>query len=502
MEKEKKNLTREQQILKQKWVTPVFALFVCIWTMIVLTHYSGYSFWGDEMGTVFISNPIRSVFETLMIDVNEDVFVPPIFYLVANIWMKIAPYGTSRLLLICEIFTCAGIFITALAAQKAKNNICGIAAAILTSVLPYLATQGAYEFRHYALWFMFTAFMLWFYFRKLRDPGIMNLLLLAVSAILASYTHFSAVILFFCMFLADVYLFIGKKQNIRAIIPYLVWGILFFPYLVYAYFKARSLTQQFHWDAPALKEFFTIIPDILIDPLLIGLWGLSVAWVLFRLISCVRNKTRLFDSEHFPAFFVYWLILGYRLINFIYSRVNANYSMWTTRYFFCLLPCATLLISFALYDLVILPLCRKTNRSSALKVAAGLALVCGTIYLELNFIRACRAHRYPEIIYQPYEQGAEFLRTMDDLRSPETAIYYSAYNIEAWQYYLAHGDMTPGLFNFLPMDASGSDLSPYKTIYVMEIQNPIPEATKEKFLREFESEELHHDMKIFRLTRK
>ena len=128
-------------------MVPVFTLLLCIWTMIVLVHYSGYSFWGDEIGTIAIANPTHTLHETLMIDLTEDTTVAPLFYLVANLWMRVVPYGTSRLLLICEIFVCIGIFITAMTAKNISGNICGIAAAVLSAVMPYLAIQGAYEFR-------------------------------------------------------------------------------------------------------------------------------------------------------------------------------------------------------------------------------------------------------------------------------------------------------------------------------------------------------------------
>ena len=52
------------------------------------------------------------------------------------------------------------------------------------------------------------------------------------------------------------------------------------------------------------------------------------------------------------------------------------------------------------------------------------------------------------------------------------------------------------------MDVSGIDLSPYKTIYMMIIEHPMLETTREIFEREYLSEEIHHDYRIYRLTRK
>lgn len=485
---------------KKDLLVPGFTLLLCIWTMIVLVHYSGYSFWGDEIGTIAIANPTHTLYETLMIDLTEDTTVAPLFYLVANLWMRVVPYGTSRLLLICEIFVCIGIFITAMTAKNLSGNICGIAAAVLSAAMPYLAIQGAYEFRSYAVCYLFTTLTLYFYFRKLKDPRLSNIIFYGISAIFMSFSLYSAVLLYFAMFLADLFLYLKKRISIKNIISYLLWGTLFFPVLVYAFLHVSSRGTSFWTSAPAFSQIFTVIPEILIDPLLIILWYAGVVWMLYRCIRLLQNKNENDFSKNYPALFLYWLTLACRIVNFIYSNLNSRNSMWTPRYFFFLLPCIVLFITLAFYD-ILTQVFRRTNAGSVKVIVPVTAVICAC-YLEFSFIQACKRERYPEIIRQPFEQGAEFLRTMDDLRAPDTAVYYSAYNIEAWQYYLAHGDMTPGLFNLLPMDVSGIDLSPYKTIYMMIIEHPMLETTREIFEREYLSEEIHHNYRIYRLTRK
>ena len=74
-----------QRIIDYKYTVPLFSLIICILTFIVLTHYSGYSFWGDEMGTIAIANPIHSPFETLKINLLYDPYIAPLFYLFANL---------------------------------------------------------------------------------------------------------------------------------------------------------------------------------------------------------------------------------------------------------------------------------------------------------------------------------------------------------------------------------------------------------------------------------
>ena len=62
--------------------------------------------------------------------------------------------------------------------------------------------------------------------------------------------------------------------------------------------------------------------------------------------------------------------------------------------------------------------------------------------------------------------------------------------------------MTPGLINLLPNDISQVDLSPYNVIYALEIKTPITDETWEKFSESFDIEELNHEYKVYRLTRK
>ena len=491
----------KQNNKRMNWFVPVFTLLVCIWTMIVLVHYSGYSFWGDEIGTIAIANPTNhTLYETLMIDLKEDTTVAPLFYLTANLWMRVAPYGTSWLLLICEIFVCIGIFMTAMTAKNISGNIGGITAAILSATLPYLAIQGAYEFRSYAICYLFTTLTIFFYIRKLKDPQLHNIIFYGICAIFMSYSLYSAVLLYFAMFLADLFLFLKKQISIKLIISYLLWGALFLPVLAYAFFHVNSRGTKFWTSAPSFSQFFTVIPEILINPLFIILWYAGVIWMLYKGIRLFQNKKVKDITKDYPAFFFYWLTLACRVVNFIYSNINSRNSMWTPRYFFFLLPCIVLFITLTLYD-IMSQVIRKTKAKYIRAITIIMAVVC-SCYLGLSFVHTCKMERYPEIIRQPFEQGAEFLRKMDDLQAPDTAIYYSAYNIEAWQYYLAHGDMTPGLFNLLPMDVSEIDLSPYKTIYVMYIEHPMLDTTREKFEKEYLSEEIHHDYRIYRLTRK
>lgn len=355
---------------EKKWIFSFFSLIIFIWTLIVLTHYSGYSFWGDEMGTISIANPI----------------------------------------------------------------------------------------------------------------------------------HCPAVILYFVLFIADLYLFLKKKNSIKHIIPYLIWGVLFLPCLMYAYFKVKSYISDYWSSSPTLRDFFLIVPELLKNPLLIIFWYSSIFWLFIRLTQVLRKKEDFLRSGYFPAFLMYWLVLAYRTVNFLYSTINSNYSMWVSRYFLCLLPCIVMFIGFMLSDII--PLIFSKLQSTAVKTVITTILLIGAAYLEMSFIQACKAERHPEIERQPFEQAAEILRTMDDLYEPDTAVYYSAHNIEAWQYYLAHGDMTPGLINLLPKRLTEADIQPYNIIYVMIVQDAIPQETDELFSKYFDKEEIHHDYRIYKLIRK
>ncbi len=455
--------------------------------MAVMVHYSGKSLWGDSIGTIFIASPVRSLLETLKIDVTQDVFVAPIFYLVANVWLKIAPYGTMWVKLLCEIFICAGIIITSLSASQIFGKWEGIFTCLYLCVCSYLITQGAYEFRCYALWFVFTAMLVMSHEKKIKDPTPGNLLLFGIIAVLTCYTHFNGVLFFFTMFLWDLFLWLRRKISIRHISSYLIWGLLFFPYLVYAYFHATEMTEGF-WPKPSAADFLQIDTQLLIEPLLYGIFWVSVLWGIFKVFKGKSEKTA----------FILWLVAGYKTVNFIYSNLNRGYSMWIPRYFFCQITVMMILCGCFTADI-----CRRSfsKGSRIIKIICCMAVCCCFIFLEILYVRDLRAHRYPEVIHQPFEQAAEVLRQQDDFWNEDTAFYYSAYNIEAWQYYLAHGDMTPGLLNLLPMDLN-ADIDRYQVIYVCELQNAMPEGVWEKLTRSFEYTELHHDYKIFRFTKR
>ena len=164
--------------------------------------------------------------------------------------------------------------------------------------------------------------------------------------------------------------------------------------------------------------------------------------------------------------------------------------MWWKRYFFGLMPCIGILLGLCCRDML--------NRvpSTAFSICfAGMA-----VWMLVAHCQVLRNN--PDVKNQPLEQAAEVIRGTGDLFNEDTAVYYSAFKIEGWQYYLAHGDMTPGMINFLQRDLSGEDLSLYNVIYVMEVQEQIPDEAWTQFSESYDIEELNHDYKLYRLTRK
>ena len=473
------------------WLFWLLLLLIIAGAAVIMVHYSGYSFWGDEMATVAWCNPNYSLLETLKAIMIEDTS-PPLFYLAANLWMKVSPYGTRWLLVICEVFTLAGIVFSALTARNLADNTAGLLTALIMALMPYCVTQGGYEFRAYALWFLLTALILFFAVRKYRNASVLNLICYGLMAVLAAYTHFSAVIFFFSMFLMDGFLFLKKRITIRHLSSYLLFGLLYFPYLLFAYFHTTNRITAFWTKTPGLADFFGIMPSLLQTvPVMILYYG-AVLWMLYRLIKGLRGGANLFEEPLFPAWMLFAVILCYRLVTFIYSNLNPNYSMWENRYFFCLMPCIGIILGLCCRDVL-----ERVPSAAFFVCFAGM-----TVWMLFTHCQVLKDNRFPEIIRQPLEQAAEVLRGTGDLFNEDTAVYYSADNIEAWQYYLAHGDMTPGLMNLLPRDSSQVDLSPYNVIYVMEVVSAIPDETWAHFTESFDVEELHHDLQLYRLTRK
>ena len=485
-----KNKEIVQKLNKCNWAFWLLLLLILAGSAVFMLHYPGASFGNDEIATIAYANPNYSLLETLKNDLFEDTTVAPLFYLVANLWMKVSPYGTQRLLLICEIFTLIGILFTALTARELMGNITGLFTALIMALMPYCVRLGGHEFRNYALWLIFTALTLFFGARKYQNPSVLNLVCYGLAAAIAAYTHFAAVVFFFSLFLVDVFLFLKKRITIRHISSYLLFGVLFFPYLIFAYTRVTTVRDKFWIPVPEFTDFFNIMETLLqTRPIMILYYG-AVVYMLYRLIKALRGGANLFEDPLFPAWMLFAVIICYRLVMFIYSSLNSNYSMWYKRYFFCLMPCIGILLGLCCRDVLD-------------RVPFSAFFVCFAVMSVWALFAHWQTLRYdPDTVYQPYEQAAEVIRGEGDLFNEDTAVYYSAGRIAGWQYYLAHGDMTPGLLNLLPNDISQEDLSPYNVIYVMEVHTPITDETWAQFSESFNVEELNHGYKLYRLTRK
>ena len=465
-----------------------------------MIHYSGQSFWGDEMGTIMISGMNQTLLETLKANIKVETQGGLLFYPLAHIWMKLVPYGTKWLLLLNELIVCGGIILLGQAAKKIHGNIAGIMSVFIACVTSYLTLQGAYEFRCYGVNFFCSVLTLWTYLQKQEKPTWLRLVFYGFSGTLLTYSHFTSVFFFFVLFLADFFCFVKKQITIRHILSYLVWGFLFLPYLIYAYVRVTEKLPVFWTSAPKITEIFTLGEKMMQNPLLCTIYYAGVVWLFFLFVNDIVKKHNVVKSPYNRAYLILWTIIGFILINFTYSALNPNHSMWNLRYCFSIMGSMIIVCGIFMSDLTTRLFTCKLQ--PVWKVVFSFILVCAAGWLEMRYAGDLKYNLYPDVISEPYEQTAEFLRGQDDFWAEDTAFYSSAFIIEAWQYYLAHGDMTPGLLTFLPLNLTSCDLSKYRVIYVVEIQNPISEETWEYLALTHDREEIHHDYRIYRYTRR
>ncbi len=485
------------KIEKKKTLILILSILICIWTLFVIVHYSGYSFWGDEMGTIVVANPIHSLSETLKIWFNEDYVQVPLFFIIAHFWMKISPYGTKWLLLICELMVLIGFLINEENSKWINGRLTGLLCLIFNCLCSYIVIQGAYEFRPYAMNYMFSSLLIFMFIKKHFQMTTKNLILYGITGVLLNYTHYTTIMLFAALFIADFFEWLRKREDIKFLISYLIWGIFYFPFIIMMYVHVRSSMNKFWLKTPKYSDFFRISHQLLQNKIIFAFYIIAIVSTIIWLSYKIIKHSKLTIPEQVSAYCI-WMILGMKILIFAFSKyINPNYSLWLPRYFMCLIPAMLLIITLFWAKLI-----EIAKKKQAICSILCLFLLIMLGICEKDYIKDLKENRYPEIERQPFEQAAEILRQQPDFWDNTTAIYSSGYVVEAWQYYLAHGDMKPGLLNFIPRDMDGVNPLEYKTIYVFIVEEPMPEEVQAYLNAHFDKEELEDNYQLFKYTRK
>ena len=146
------------------------------------------SYWYDEATTV---RELHRSFGGLLSAVANQESTPPLYYVLAWVWVKVFGTGEAGLRSLSALAGVGLIPVTYLCARALVSKATGLLAAALTALSPFLIWYSQ-EARAYMLLALLCGLSFLFFIRALRQPSTRNLGWWAACSSLAVLTHFFA----------------------------------------------------------------------------------------------------------------------------------------------------------------------------------------------------------------------------------------------------------------------------------------------------------------------
>lgn len=375
-------------------------------------------FWYDEVYQIGLVKPGLGFKDVLTEYMQLKDYTPPLYALMAYVWIRLVPFSFRYLLLISEAMTAAGVFLCGLAGEHAGGKKMGLLAELFAAFSAVLVLSAGYEFRSYALYFMASALVLFLRVKRFRtgQDGRDIRYFLALGMLL--YSHYYGSILAAVMFGIELLLVLAKQQKPKILIPYLGAGCGFLPWLLLVFFNRTRSISEFWIKPPDLRSLYELAVFLCSDSRIVTcILCLSLAAGVARIVYRVAKGSFAYEKDGRILFLV-GVIFGVTGIMYLYGAViNPSGGIFYNRYFIGLLPSVFLLMAeFVTGVTDKLRLCGKSGKRIQVIVICVLAVILFAQNGNTFWEDISKAQKIS------YVSSSRELCGKDDIREPETVI--------------------------------------------------------------------------------
>lgn len=339
-----------------------------------------FGFWYDEFAQICYSGlDMRLLDSFRIIDPT-----PPLFNVAANIWYDIAPYGDRWLMLLPQLATALGIYVSALWGERLGGKRAGIWTAVLMGSSYMLIDQCGFEFRGYGFFLLFASLTFYYHSRVLDRgtelPGKLGvrygLCLLGLA-----YSHLFGCLIFLVIAAQDMLLVLRRRLPWRMILVYFLPGLCILPWGLRFFMAAGSsvvgavsewMVKPTLWQVVLLAAYFCSNHPLTCLMLAVG--------VLSLLPEVIRaRKKREYETELIQKLVPVVTAAFTILAVFVYGKIRSeNSSLWVKRYFTGLTPAFSVLCAYGMHRL-----CLRLEKRSARTALVANAL-CAALIVPLH----------------------------------------------------------------------------------------------------------------------
>lgn len=310
---------------------------VVLCSMIVLSAFlrlkglTFQSYWDDELFSVAVSDPSRSLFEVIRLTV-EDVH-PPLFQILLWLWFKCFGFTewTGRLFpAICGILAIPVMY---LLGHEARGRDVGLIAALMCSVNFYHLCYSQ-EVRSYSLLFLLGSLSFLFFLKLMFASGKRDFAFYMVFTVALVYTHFFGI---FAVIAQFIWMLARLKRSPHLLKTSIIAGglmLLVTLPLIPVVLKNAGMVS-FWIPRPPPYFIFLYFNHYFGSPMIAAFVALSLFYGLIRRSSNER--------EYAAGMFLVWALTVY-LIPYIRSMISAP--MLTDRNSIVALPAIFILGAF------------------------------------------------------------------------------------------------------------------------------------------------------------
>ncbi len=441
-----------KNVCKKERIIYIVVAACSLLLMVVFGHQNG--FWFDEYAQVYYSGPHQSLIDSILIPDPT----PPLFTAAANLWMRIVPLDELYLLLLPQIAVAVAVFITGIWCQSFFGLRGGMLAASLMGFSQMILEQCGFEFRGYGFYLCFSVLVL--YLHRNYNIKVKSFIIYALALACLAYCHVFGALMCFLLGMWDLALILRGCIPKRSMIPYVIAGAAFLPWIVYFIHQMNVIaaSEALSWTTkPTVWDIVKLITFLCGNHIVVCvLFAIGVVQTFLK-----ARAQKKWGEESIPLF----LGLSMIFIIFFYGLLrDGTGGLWVKRYFTCLFPCAIFLaVSGAMWMVEYIG--KRKNLCVSLIIIS--VILVGTFRVLRN--------EAPFGIYY-HREAAEVLRN-EQITERENAVVLSSLGTYAkgWsQLYLEPYGIEIEIIGF--EDKLSKPLSEYDTVYVDTGYGQLPES--------------------------
>lgn len=351
----------------------MFKTYAIWWVMlsalILRLSDNNFTFWTDELYTATCASYINDSFLMTFSDPGN----PPLFFILAKIWMMI--FGNNEG--VCRILPCIfSILTVGIIYIFSKENL-DKKTALLTSFLFAINIYSIYsaqEFRAYSLCALFSILSAYYLFKIIKNKQNKDFIIYAIIAILMANTHYFQILILTGNFIYAIFK-LDNKSRIKFFICNLLAAFSFIPYFLMTAFNKALLDNSFNvLVKPEIKDIINIFSKFYA--------GKILAFLVLLIAFCIfipKIKAFLFreDKNYFNIYlYSVYSILFLFAASYLISQIRPVIREY---YFINVLPFIVITIAMAIFAVF-----KKNIISIIFAVIVIIFYFGGSDYIEKN----------------------------------------------------------------------------------------------------------------------